>query len=567
MPITSATQRDDNADSTPNLLQVRMLNEFTYCPRLFHIEWVQGEFADNYETVDGRYKHRRIDRKDGAVPDPSELGPGGTVYRSVLLSDADEGLIARIDLLETDHREVIPVEYKRGSAPDIPERVWEPERIQLCAQGLILQRNGYTCARGSVYFTDSKERVEVPFDETLINRTRELRDEALRVAALPTPPAPLEDSPKCPRCSLVGICLPDEINTLFDGEQPHEKETRKIIASRTDALPLYVQKQGAKLSRSAGTLRILEKGKMVESARFLDISQVSVFGNVQVSTQTVAELARRSIPLCYFSTGGWFRSITSGLGHKNIHVRQQQFRAADDAELSLSLARRFIVAKIKNCRTLLRRNLPELKGGVLKDFTAAARRASRAKVPQSLLGFEGTAARLYFGKFSGLLKSQGDEHRRFEFGNRNRRPPRDPVNAMLSLAYAMLTKDAHIALLAVGLDPMLGFFHKPRFGRPALALDMMEEFRPLIADSCVLTAVNTGIISQEDFIRGGPAVSLTSGGRAKFIKAYERRMDQLVTHPVFGYRITYRRVLEVQARLLARFLMGEIESYPMFLTR
>jgi CRISPR-associated protein Cas1 len=138
---------------------------------------------------------------------------------------------------------------------------------------------------------------------------------------------------------------------------------------------------------------------------------------------------------------------------------------------------------------------------------------------------------------------------------------------LLSLAYSLLAKDLTIVTQAVGFDPFLGFFHRPRYGRAALALDLMEEFRPLVADSVVLNAVNTGVVQRDDFVGRGGAVALSESGRSRFLQAYERRMDELVTHPVFGYRISYRRVLEVQARLLARFLAGEIPHYPGFQTR
>ena len=149
----------------------------------------------------------------------------------------------------------------------------------------------------------------------------------------------------------------------------------------------------------------------------------------------------------------------------------------------------------------------------------------------------------------------------------NRRPPRDPINALLSFSYALLTKDFTVTLARVGLDPLLGFYHQPRFGRAALALDLMEEFRPIVADSVVVTAINNGEIQPDDFAVTPVAAALKPGARKRLILAYERRMDQLVTHPVFGYRISYRRVLEVQARLLGRMLLGEVEEYPAFRTR
>jgi CRISPR-associated protein Cas1 len=203
--------------------------------------------------------------------------------------------------------------------------------------------------------------------------------------------------------------------------------------------------------------------------------------------------------------------------------------------------------------------------------------ALKAETSDELLGIEGNAARVYFQNFAGMIKV-GDREQEtgdspaspiltFDFTTRNRRPPRDPVNALLSLAYSVLAKDLMVVCHTVGFDPYLGFFHQPRFGRASLALDLMEPFRPLIADSAVLSAINTRMVSSRDFVRAGGSVALTTGGRKSFFRAYEQRMDALVTHPLFGYRVSYRRVLEIQVRLLARLLTGELESYPVFLTR
>ncbi len=192
-----------------------------------------------------------------------------------------------------------------------------------------------------------------------------------------------------------------------------------------------------------------------------------------------------------------------------------------------------------------------------------------------LLGIEGNAARLYFENFPGMIKrgeeptatASSDRDFTFDFSSRNRRPPRDPVNSLLSLAYSILAKDLAIVCQAVGFDPYLGFYHQPRFGRASLALDLMEPFRPLIADSAVLSAINTRMVTPADFVRAGDSVALTPNGRKAFFRAYEQRMDTLVTHPIFGYRVNYRRMLEIQARLLARVLTGELTEYPVFVTR
>ncbi|HWS87519.1 MAG TPA: CRISPR-associated endonuclease Cas1, partial [Pyrinomonadaceae bacterium] len=224
----------------------------------------------------------------------------------------------------------------------------------------------------------------------------------------------------------------------------------------------------------------------------------------------------------------------------------------------------------------------------------ARRDAERAVALEQLLGIEGAAARDYFASFSLMFKTderrdtlpleEGDSSAeceartadappdeqtwaRFDFTKRNRRPPRDPVNALLSFVYAMLLKDLVATLVGVGLDPYLGFYHQPRYGRPALALDLMEEFRPLVADSVVINLINNGEVRPTDFITRAGACALTPHGRKQVLEGYERRLDMLVTHPHFGYAISYRRIFEVQARLLARLLTSEINFYPAFCTR
>lgn len=238
----------------PDMIPVRMLNEFTYCPRLGYLEWVEGEWAGNLETMEGTFGHRRVDQEPKRAKRKAESGdtmlpvsptrdtrptndqPLDNVTsppvsenrklktenqsihaRSLMLSSPMEGLLAKLDLLELEGMEATPVDYKRGKAPDIPEGAYEPERVQLCAQGLILRANGFQCDRGVLYFIASKKRVTIEFTAELIQRTRQLRDEFRLTAAAGILPPPLVDSPKCPRCSLVGICLPDKTNLLQCG--------------------------------------------------------------------------------------------------------------------------------------------------------------------------------------------------------------------------------------------------------------------------------------------------------------------------------------------------------------
>ena len=204
----------DLSDDMP-LLPARMVNEYQYCPRLAYLEWVQGEWRASADTVEGRHAHRRVDRRSGRLPAADEVEPDDKIHaRSITLSSNRLGLIARLDLIEGTGGVVIPVDYKRGRRPHVSRGVYDPERVQLCVQGLILREHGYLCDQGIIYYAASRERVTVTFDKELVELTRNAIAGLRLIAAGGQLPPPLVDSPKCPRCSLVSLCLPDEVNFL-----------------------------------------------------------------------------------------------------------------------------------------------------------------------------------------------------------------------------------------------------------------------------------------------------------------------------------------------------------------
>lgn len=614
-------------------LPARMLNEFVYCPRLFFLEYVEGQFAHSADTIDGAIKHRRVDKSVQELPqaksrrsvtstaaDPGEAEPEQPKLhaRSVTMASDQFGVLAKLDLVESTGLRATPVDYKRGRPKigddDLPT-AWEPEQVQLCVQALVLRENGYQCTEGVIYFAETKQRVTIPITAELERLTVEAIAGARAVMSRGQIPPPLVDSPKCPRCSLVGICLPDESRVctreisqpeqgmLFDlGPQlyqiampePNEQTIRRMVSARDERRPLYVNTPGVTVGKSGEVLQIKEKGKTIREVRLIDTNQVNLLGPIQISTQALQGLMQAEIPVGFFSMGHWFYGITQGLGLKNIFTRREQFRWADDPRFCLRLARALVVGKVRNCRVMLMRNHVSPPAGTLRTLKRMEHAASRCADLSSLLGIEGTAAAAYFAEFNGMLKvganadpfaasnpmaSPGEieaakeaansnrSWATFDFRYRNRRPPRDPVNALLSLAYSVLAKELTITCAMVGLDPYLGYYHQPRYGRPALALDLMEPFRPLIAESAVLSAINSRMVTPDDFVQAGDAVSLTPNGRKQFFLAFESRMDSLVTHPLFGYRVSYRRMLEIQTRLLARMLCGEIATYPVFVTR
>lgn len=546
----------------PELVPARMVNEFSYCKRLFFLEWVHAQFADNLDTVEGRWHHRAVDEQSGAVPLPEDGEV--RIARSVMLSSARLGLVAKIDLLEgAPDGTVVPVDTKRGAPPDLPERAWEPERVQVCVQALLLREHGYRCERGMLWFAESRQRVAVELEDALVERTLVLLADLRVVAASSEPPPPLVDSPKCPRCSLVGICLPDETNTLAERSSAAPRQ----LVPRGDApKPLYVSEQGAMISKDKGRLEVTKHGEHLASVRAIDVSQVCIYGNVQLSSQVLRELFAREIPVCWFTYGGWFSGMAEGLPGRNVELRRRQTIVG--AQGGLEIARRVVNGKILNSRTLLRRNTRQRSDEVLGQLKGLADRALEVTSTGSLLGVEGTAARLYFGAFPTMLR----EEKRlpgstFSFEGRNRRPPTDPVNCLLGYVYGLLTKELTAAAFAIGFDPYQGFYHRPRFGRPALALDLAEEFRPLIAESVVVNLINNGEVAAGDFLVRAGGVTLTQSGRKAVLASYERRLAMELRHPLFGYRASYRRILEVQCRLLAAHLLGEIPAYVPVTTR
>ncbi len=617
LPLPSEKRERD----LPDYLPARMVNEFVYCPRLFFYEWVDGVFRESVDTVEGKFQHKRVDAPGGRgkateLPKAEEVAAEKIHSRSVTLSSEKHRVIAKLDLIEGSEGVVTPVDYKHGHPRETREglELWPSDRVQLAVQGLVLRENCYRCEEGIVYYAQTRQRVRVEFDEGLLREAGETIARAWELARRGEIPPPLIDSPKCPGCSLVGICLPDETNSLRgavtpgitstgDGDavqlglfpdvapvpasatlevaaragevppgKPVAREVRQLVTPRDDLRPLYLNAQGIRLGKSGDVLQVREKDDLKQEVRMGEICQVNLMGNVQLSTQAVQALCEADKPICYFSQGGWFYGITTGLNSKNIFLRKAQFRLAEEDWFQLALARRLVAGKARNQRTMLQRNHLEPNPQSLLALKQMAEQAERAESLEQLLGIEGNAARVYFGDFAGMIKLDENESAaraqfRFDFAGRNRRPPRDAVNAMLSLAYSLLVKELTIACYAVGFDPYMGFYHQPRFGRPALALDLMEPFRPLIADSAVLTAINTRMVTPQDFVQAGPGVALTPSGRKGFFRAYELRMDALVTHPMFEYRVSYRRLLEIQSRLLARLLEGEIGEYPVFVTR
>ncbi len=563
------------------MIPVRALNQVTYCPRLYYLQYVDCVMPTNEHVEGGLFDHRRVDEPGLANKTRKE----GETHRSrgVHLSSEALGISGVLDVIEEKDGVAYPVETKHGSAPrddDGRPTTWDNDAVQLCAQAILMEEAfGTPVEHGFQFYAGSRERVEVQFTEELRARTREAIETCRRVSAQESPPDPLpaELRHRCFGCSLATVCLPEE--TLYQiGLPPAAEETEpppagltRVIPQSDDGAVLYVQEPGSHVGKRSEHLVVRKDGQEVTRVPMHAIRQLVVCGNVQVSTQALETLAANEIPVAYVTGHGRFIGVFAPAEKKNVGLREAQFRRFADTAECLTLSKAVVRGKLTNQRALLMRSLrgPGDRGSdepAAQGLADLIRRLDGAASLETVLGLEGQGAALYFGEFGRFLHVKPPS-RGFEFRSRNRRPPRDPVNALLSFAYAMLTRDCFTAVCTVGFDPYKGFFHANRHGKPSLALDLMEEFRPIIADSVVLTLVNNEILTPEDFLIWREACQLTDEGRRKFFQAYEQRKATVVTHPIFGYKMSYARMLEVQARMLAAYVRGSVPAYTGFTVR
>lgn len=331
---------------------------------------------------------------------------------------------------------------------------------------------------------------------------------------------------------------------------------------------LYVEEQGAYLRKRDERLVVEVNREAIRDIPLVNLEQVVCFGNVQVSAQTLGLLLEQGVDLCFLTAHGRFRGRLVGEVARNARIRQAQWAAASDPQREFDLAARFVIGKLQNQRALLRRHARQYGGenralrASIETMTDALQAVPDAPTLDALRGIEGEAAKVYFAEFGHLLRREG-----FSFAERTRRPPTDPVNALLSFAYTLLMNEILGAVHTVGLDPYVGFLHAERHGKPSLALDLMEEFRPCFADALVLSVLNNRVLTPEDFEEDAGSCRLCVGSKRRFLEQYERKKRDEVRHPVFQYRVAYRRCFELQTRLLAKALVGEIPAYLPFTPR
>ncbi|MGO1593854.1 MAG: CRISPR-associated endonuclease Cas1 [Ancrocorticia sp.] len=518
-------------------LPISLVIHTAFCPRRAWLESA-GEKSNSYQLHYGTAGHKRLDNPSSSRP---------TESRAREVHSERIGVHGRCDLVRQVSGGVEVVETKTSPVRKKPE-VTSSHRIQLALQKMCLEEAGEKVVSTKIRFSDHHDLVDVPIDTQLLTDAEALVAHTRNICDSKTAPPPLIDDRRCSSCSHIDVCLPDE-RKLQTTIAP------RIHVRNPDASTVHLVQPGSRASIKNGRMVVKYRGEELGSVPMERISGVVVHGNVDISSALIRELHWKDQTIVWCSgTGRVYGWSQSGAGPNGVQRVRQHVLSEEGC---LPLAREMISAKISNQTTLLRRN----GKGSTEDLRRLQSSALRARSRGELFGIEGSAASLYFSEFESMLKQRTPDAWREQWNGRTGRHAQDPINAMLNYAYGILLADVTRAVLATGLDPHAGFLHSSSRNKPALALDLMEEFRAPIADSTVISALNSGALSTSDIstITGEPR--LTPSGRKKLVGVYEKRVSSEFRHPLFGYSVSWRRAMEIQARLVLGFIDGTQSAY------
>jgi CRISPR-associated protein Cas1 len=536
-------------NSDEPLIRVMALHALAYCERLFYLEEVEEIRLADASVYAGRTLHEELKHAEGEA---------GQWISMELVSEA-LGLVGKVDCIKRSDGSFVPYEHKRGRPrkENKAAKAWPSDALQVSAYGMLLEEEiGKKIAEGRIRYHAENVTVRVPLDgaartavKGAILRARELRQSTER------PPVTTNDA-LCVRCALSPICLPEEDRLAAD---PAWEPVRLFPADR-EVKTIHVVEPGTRVGRSANTLKV--EGS--EGSRHVfpvnEVGSVVLHGHVQITTQAVHFCAGNGIPVHFVSGGGrYVGGVTPGAG--STHRKLRQYRALSDPSTCMRLARKLALAKVQSgLRYILRAKRGRAKksqdfDGPLETLRTCLKHIARVDSLDVLRGYEGLAGRAYFSALPLLLKDEVPQEMRL--AGRNRRPPKDRFNALLGFGYALVYQAVMQAIIAVGLEPVLGFFHTPRSSALPLALDLMELFRVALWDMTLVGSVNRLQWDPvADFAVSPGRVWLSDSGRKKAIGLFERRLEETWKHPVIGYSLSYARMIELEVRLLEKEWTG-----------
>ena len=578
--------------SNPSLT-VHALHALAYCERLYYLENVEQMRVADERVYAGRRLHVELARDE----DEEE-------WLTLNLESERWGLVGKVDCVRRRDGAIIPYEHKRGRAArsrDGAAEAWASDRLQIVAYAaLVEEHTGREVAEGRVRYHADNVMVRVAVDEKAredltraIMRARELQ------SSIERPPVTTNER-LCVKCSLAPVCLPEEarlaqqISIMPRGVESEgarvgregddeeipiipkgishpaampERHLLRLFPADDDRVVLHVLTQGAKVGRKGDRLEVTARDEEAQLHPVHEVGQVVLHGFAQITTQALRLCAEQEVGVHWVTAGGRYMGAwSSGMG--SVQRRIRQYRALTDEEFCLQLARRLAEARARGQLSFLLRASREAgrapSAGIapeVREAISGMRRLlsplARATTIDSVRGYEGNVGAHYFSALPHLIAAEVSDAMRPD--GRSRRPPRDRCNALLSFGYAMLLKDVTNAIITVGLDPCLGFYHQPRSQAHPLALDLMELFRVPLVDLPVIASINRRQWDEdEDFQIAGQQVWLSDAGRKKLIGLYERRKTDKWKHPVIGHSLSYSRLLELEVRLLEKeWMKGE----------
>lgn len=532
---------------TAPTIRVMALHALAYCERLFYLEEVEEIRVADAAVYAGRRLHEELAADEGEMV-------------SLVLESDTLGIRGKADCLRRRDGRLIPYEHKRGRSAkgDDGPQAWPSDRLQVCAYTLLLEEHtGTAIEEARIRYHTNNATVRVAVDETARADVRRAVARARELSRSVERPPVTDNDRLCLRCSLASVCLPEEERLAKD----EEWEPIRLFPQDRERQTVHVTTHGARVGKSGETLTVTDTTGQKQVFPIREVGEVVIHGYAQVSTQAIHLCASQEVGVHWFTGGGRY---VSGLvsGASPVQRRIRQFEALREPGLLFRLARRLVIARASSqLGFLLRASRGKDRKalgieGAIQGLRNALRAASYAEGVDALRGHEGDAGRHYFSGFPGLLRDDLDE--RLRFGGRNRRPPRDRINALLSFGYALLYRDVLQATMSVGLEPSFGFFHRPRSAAHPLALDLMELFRVPLWDMPLVASVNRLQWDVEgDFTQAGKQVWLSDTGRKKAIEVYERRKEDRWKHPVTKYSLSYARLIELEARLLEKEWAGE----------
>jgi len=519
-------------------ITIGLVAHHAFCPRRAWLE-VHGEQTDTAQMAVGVKDHAAVDDESTSRSDRR---------RSVDVSSGQLKVHGRCDSVEVAPDGALAVVEHKAAPLRRRSVVTGPQEIQLALQAICLQEAGHDVASAAVWFSTTRKRIGVDLTDDLLDRARREVELTREVVDSRRPPDPLEDDDRCRACSHVSICLPDE--------HRRRSSARRIAVADPMGQILHLSTPGSRARLRRGRIEVISRDQEPVTVPLAQVAGVAVHGNVDVSSALLREILARGFPILWCSWSGKVIGWANPIDTPNGDARGPQHRLP--AETRLQVTRSIVAAKIANQRGLLRRH--KLEGR--EAMRPLADRARTANTVEEAVGFEGAAAAAYFRLLDGALRPDWAT-----LAGRHARPARDAVNAALNLSYGLLLMDVLRAVVACGLDPSGGVIHSPGRNKPALALDLMEEFRPTVADSTVLWAINNGELKERDFRNDLGTVRLSERGRKALIAAYERRVASEFRHPRYGYRVTWRCAMEIQARMFLATVLSPDEEYEAIVTR